>query len=170
MDLIAQNCAAAPPGRVDEIIEGKGRICRRVLEDLTDWFGIPEALDAYCRDVEALAMFGYIVENDVPGFIALKRHNDLVAEAYVLGVVRRWHRHGIGRKLIEHVKARMAARGMRFLTVKTVADSQPSSAYGCTRRFYEAMGFVPVEEFPDLWGPDNPCLFMIAPVGGPAAA
>jgi hypothetical protein len=28
------------------------------------------------------------------------------------------------------------------------------------RRFYEARGFVPLEEFPDFW-PGNPCLLLV---------
>jgi hypothetical protein len=30
-----------------------------------------------------------------------------------------------------------------------------------TRKFYEAIGFVPLEVFPTLWGSENPCLVMI---------
>ena len=44
MSLSAENAAAVPAGRIDEITEHRRRICRRVLEDLPDWFGIPRAL------------------------------------------------------------------------------------------------------------------------------
>ena len=34
-----------------------------------------------------------------------------------------------------------------------------------TRRFYEKMGFLALEET-DLWGEDTPCLIMVKPLGG----
>ena len=34
--------------------------------------------------------------------------------------------------------------------------------------FYQAVGFLPIEEFPDLWGAENPCLLHAAPVVEPA--
>jgi ribosomal protein S18 acetylase RimI-like enzyme len=33
-----------------------------------------------------------------------------------------------------------------------------------TRRFYEAIGFEPIEEFPTMWGNDNPCLLLVKPL------
>jgi hypothetical protein len=33
-----------------------------------------------------------------------------------------------------------------------------------TRAFYQAVGFLPIEEFPDLWGAENPCLLMLRPL------
>ena len=76
-----------------------------------------------------------------------------------MGVLPRWHRHGIGRALLTRAEAYV--RGRRFLTVKTLAPSHPDENYRATRRFYEAMGFLPLEELPELWGPQNPCLVMI---------
>lgn len=46
------------------------------------------------------------------------------------------------------------------LTVKTLAPSHPDPHYAATRSFYEAMNFLPIELFPTLWGPANPCLLM----------
>jgi hypothetical protein len=48
----------------------------------------------------------------------------------------------------------------RLLTVKTLSPSHPDAGYALTRKFYEAVGFFPVEEFPTLWNPENPCLLM----------
>jgi hypothetical protein len=47
------------------------------------------------------------------------------------------------------------------LHVKTLAPSDPDPGYAATRRFYEATGFVPLEELPQVWGPENPCLLMV---------
>ena len=84
---------------------------------------------------------------------------------YVLGVRRDWHRRGIGGRLIEYATEKLRAQGFSYLTVKTVASDRPNKEYIGTRRFYEALGFLPVEVFPTLWGPKNPCLLMIKSLG-----
>jgi GNAT superfamily N-acetyltransferase len=86
------------------------------------------------------------------------------AEIYVMGVKRPWHRHGIGRALIEAVVELAIPQGVRFLTVKTLSPSNDDPNYARTRLFYEAVGFLPIEEFPTLWGPENPCIFMLRPL------
>ncbi len=94
------------------------------------------------------------------GFVALKAHNDFTAELYVLGVKRAWHGKGIGTELIEAAIRSASQKGLRFLTVKTIAATSSDPNYAITRRFYERNGFVPLEIFPTLWSPSNPCLFM----------
>ena len=81
-----------------------------------------------------------------------------------MGVKRSWHRCGIGRALIEAVVELAISRGVRFLTVKTLSPSNGDPSYARTRLFYEAVGFMPIEEFPTLWRPENPCLFMVRPL------
>jgi hypothetical protein len=44
--------------------------------------------------------------------------------------------------------------------VKTLGPSRPSEGYERTRRFYEARGFVALEEIHGLWE-GNPCLLMV---------
>jgi ribosomal protein S18 acetylase RimI-like enzyme len=100
------------------------------------------------------------------GFVSVKSLTAVAAEIHVIGVKRRWHRRGIGRALIEGAGEIAAAQGARFLTVKTVSPSKDDPNYAATRRFYEAVGFMPIEEFPTLWGADNPCLLMLRPLSG----
>jgi ribosomal protein S18 acetylase RimI-like enzyme len=154
-------------GAVREITSAKGAVCRDILEDLPEWFGIPQARQHYVEAVEALAMFGFVVHDRIVGFLSVKHHNRFTAEAYVLGVKRDWHHQGIGRALFEHVERELRAQGQKYLTVKTLAPDRPNQAYEATRRFYEALGFVPVEVFPALWGPKNPCLLMIKALTAP---
>jgi len=68
------------------VLDGRGSLCREVLESLPAWFGIPEAIESY------------------------------VAK----------------------------------------------------RVFYQAVGFLPIEEFPDLWGAEYPCLLMLRPLSNRA--
>jgi predicted enzyme related to lactoylglutathione lyase len=48
--VVARPCA--DPG-VEEVVDGRGRLCREILTALPDWFGIPEAVDEYCDNAES---------------------------------------------------------------------------------------------------------------------
>lgn len=48
--------------------------------------------------------------------------------------------------------------------MKTFGPSGDSVEYERTRRFYEGVGFVAMEERTDIWGPDNPCLMLVKPL------
>ena len=54
--------------------------------------------------------------------------------------------------------------GVRVLEVKTFGPSGRSEEYERTRRFYETIGFLPLEETTALWGPENPCLILVKPL------
>ncbi|MBV8088368.1 MAG: GNAT family N-acetyltransferase [Alphaproteobacteria bacterium] len=147
------------------VFDERGAICREVLESLPEWFGIPASVDAYVTAADGLPMFAcFEPGGDVVGFVSVKTHTPSAAEVYVLGVKRAWHRRGIGRALIEAAAQFAHGWGARFLTVKTLSPSKPDANYAATRRFYEAMGFLPIEEFPTLWNADNPCLLMLRPL------
>jgi ribosomal protein S18 acetylase RimI-like enzyme len=149
-----------PDHAVVAISENKEAVCRAILQDLPRWFGIPESLEEYAREAGKMPMVGVLHDGEPVGFISLREHNPYTCEAYVLGIKRAWHRHGLGRLMFDHVEADLRRRGFRLLTVKTVGGDNPGPEYSATRRFYEAIGFGPVELFPTLWSPDNPCLVM----------
>ena len=78
-----------------------------------------------------------------------------------MAVLPEFHRQGIGRALLGHAEGVLAADGVEFLQVKTLAPGKPDDGYDKTRAFYCANGFRPLEEFPALWDPQNPALQMI---------
>ena len=134
----------------------RSRICGAVLRDLPDWFGIEEATTAYIRDVAGLPMFA--IGDDA--FLALKVHNPRAAELYVMGVRRDRHRQGLGTSLLSAGEGYLRDHGVEYLQVKTLGPSDADPGYERTRRFYEAQGFVPLEELHGLWEA-NPCLLMV---------
>jgi len=149
---------------IAEIAVSKDEICRTILEALPEWFGIQEAREAYAREAADLPMIVCRVDGAIVGFLSLKIHTSCAAEAYVLGIRPEFHRRGLGRRLFQGAERMLHERRICLLTVKTLAPSHPDPGYAATRRFYEAIGFLPVEVFPTLWGPANPCLFMIKPL------
>jgi GNAT superfamily N-acetyltransferase len=134
----------------------RSRLCESILRALPDWFGIEEATAAYIRDVAELPTFA--VGED--GFLSLKLHNARAAEIYVLGVLPDRHRRGVGRALLAAAEDYLRARGVEYLQVKTLGSSHADEGYERTRLFYEACGFVPLEEIHGLWE-SNPCLLMV---------
>lgn len=141
---------------------GLAATCEPVLRDLPQWFGIESAIVQYVRDIESLPTFLALDDGDhAMGFMTVRRHFALAAELHVLAVRTCHHRCGVGRALLAQVEHWLRLEGTRFLQVKTLAPTATSEHYERTRRFYEAMGFTPLEIFPTLWDPRNPALLMI---------
>ena len=86
-----------------------------------------------------------------------------------MGVLRPYHRRGIGTALLAAAEQSLAGDGVTYLQVKTLGPSRESRGYAATRRFYEARDFVPLEEFPNLW-PGNPCLLLVKRIPATAAS
>ena len=142
----------------------KKNISSQILSSLPDWFGIPSATANY---IEQSAEMPFIAafDNDAPiAFLAIKETSPCSAEIYVMGVLPQYHRKGIGKALIDFCVAYCKDKGYTLLHVKTLAPSHPDKNYEKTRRFYTAMGFLPLETMEELWGEDNPCLLMVKPL------
>jgi ribosomal protein S18 acetylase RimI-like enzyme len=147
------------------ISDGKADICREIMSDLSQWFDHPDTIPACAAAVEGFPMLGLCREGAVVGFIALKEHPPSAAEIFVLGVKRRFHREGIGHRLVQEAGSISRERGRRLLTVKTLAPLDPDPPhYAATRRFYDAAGFLKAEIFPTYWHPSHPCQFMVKPL------
>lgn len=63
--------------------------------------GIPDANAAYIAGVDLLPMFAVRIDGKNIGFVSLKIHTEFAAEVYVIGVMRRLHRNGVGKALID---------------------------------------------------------------------
>lgn len=134
----------------------KVRIARLVLEALTDWFGIPEAREGYINGSAELPFFAAYDEKRPVGFMCLKETGRDTVELNVLGVLKEYHRRGIGRALFLKAKEAAIQMGYSFLQVKTVKMGVYEE-YDDTNRFYLALGFKEFEVFPALWDENNPC-------------
>lgn len=140
----------------------RSRIAEAVLRDLPEWFGIEESTRQYIEDAASLPTL--VVEPDA-GFLCLKQHTLRAAEIYVMGVRREQHRKGIGRALVAAAESWCRVRGIPYLHVKTLGPSRPDpGGYDATRAFYEAVGFVALEELHGLWDENNPTLVLVKDV------
>ena len=73
-----------------------------------------------------------------------------------MGVLKEYHRKGVGKALFEEAKKAAVRAGYSFLQVKTVQMGKYAD-YDATNRFYLALGFKEFEVFPTLWDEWNPC-------------
>ncbi len=138
----------------------KGKIAREILQALPDWFGIEAATEDYVKTSKNLPFIALYHNEQPVGFVALKLHNPYTAEIYVMGILKEFHRKGLGKALVSEAEEFCLENKMEFLTVKTLDASGESKAYEKTRKFYLSVGFKPLEVFPTLWDESNPCLFM----------
>jgi ribosomal protein S18 acetylase RimI-like enzyme len=138
----------------------------RILRDLPDWFGIESSLLGYVEAARRLPTYAAFDGEQVVGVCLVEQHSSATAEIELIAVLRDHHRQGVGRRLMAAVSNDLGTAGMRFLQVKTLGRSEVSEEYDRTRRFYEAEGFVDLEEFAegDLW-PHHACLVMVTSLG-----
>jgi GNAT superfamily N-acetyltransferase len=146
-----------------EIGQGTADDVERILGLLPDWFGIEEAVRGYVEDARRNRVSAAIVGGRVVGVLVAHRHYTESAEVHLMAVEPGLHRQGIGTALVADLERTVVADGARLLEVKTLGPSHPDKGYAQTRAFYQAYGFLPLEELPDHW-PGNPCLIMVKPL------
>ncbi len=144
-------------------------VCRSVLAELPDFFGLPEANEDYERHVSAhttivASLDDTAVDSTAIGLVSLLRHPGASVEIHLLAVRPQLHRCGVGAALVERAERIARDEGAKVLQVKTLGPSREDAGYARTRSFYEAVGFLRVEEFPTLWDEANPALLLIKPL------
>jgi GNAT superfamily N-acetyltransferase len=136
---------------------GSGAVCSAILAELPQWFGMAESNAEYARLAESGP--AWLATRDV-GIMLLKPHFADTLEIALLAVRPTTHRRGVGRALVEQAEALARSQSARFLSVKTLGPSDAYEPYARTRAFYRAIGFAALEEFTEIWGPENPTLLM----------
>lgn len=147
---------------VEQILDPnmKKDISRLILESLPDWFGIPEAREQYIADSAGQIFFAAKEDGKPVGFLCLKETGKDTVELAVMGVLKEFHRCGIGRELFISSKNTAINKGYSFIQVKTVQMGQYEE-YDKTNLFYLSLGFKEFEIFPTLWDEWNPCQIYV---------
>ena len=140
--------------------EDKKYITRTILEELPEWFGIPEAREEYIRNSAEKAFFCAEENEKDLGFLYLKETGKDTVELAVMGVLKEYHRKGIGKELFNRAKMAAKEMGYSFMQVKTVQMGKYEE-YDQTNLFYMSLGFKDLEVFPTLWDERNPCQIYV---------
>ena len=143
---------------IDESI--KEKVATDILQDLPEWFGIPEYTKDYIEKSKNMPFFAKYVEEIPVGFISLKETSRYTAEIFCMGV-QKLHQHcGFGKELFDAVERYARSKNYKFIQVKTVEQGKYES-YDLTNAFYKSMGFYELEVFPSLWDAWNPCQVLV---------
>lgn len=150
---------------IEQIYESemKEKVVRKVLESLPDWFAIEEAREQYITESVEQICIGASEDGEYVGFLCLKETGKDTLELAVMGVLKKYHRQGIGRKMFIIAKKIAHNKGYSFLQVKTVQMGKYDD-YDDTNRFYLSLGFKEFEVFPTLWDKANPCQIYVMSV------
>lgn len=144
------------PARASTELAG---ITSRLIDQLPAWFGIPEANADYVDSATRLPGLVARAGGECVGVLLHQRHFTESAEIHFMAVAPAWHRHGVGRALVDQLVADLRQDDCQVLQVKTLGASHPDVGYARTRAFYRSLGFLRLEETRDLW-PGTPCLIM----------
>lgn len=135
--------------------------CEAVLRSLPLWFGVEESLLMYARDSARLPSFALFQEAHVVGFVSLLQHFPRAWEVHCIAIRAESRGKGHGRRLLTFAERWLGGQGATVLQIKTIAETKDDPSYSQTRKFYSRLGYEPLEVFPELWGPTNPCLQLI---------
>lgn len=141
----------------------KAMVVRQILEALSDWFAMEEGKEQYIKESAQQMCIGASEGDEYVGFLCLKETGKDTLELAVMGVLKEYHRQGIGRKMFMMAKDIAREKGYSFLQVKTVQMGKYED-YDATNRFYIGLGFKEFEVFPTLWDADNPCQIYVMSV------
>lgn len=138
----------------------KEEIAREILNNLPDWFGLPESTDEYINCSKGMPFWADIDDKKTRGFIVLKETSPYTVEIYVMGVLKEFHRNKIGYNLFKTCYDYAKEQGYLYMQVKTVKEGCYKE-YDQTIKFYKKLGFKEFECFPTLWDKWNPCQIYI---------
>lgn len=141
----------------------KETIVRKILEALPGWFAMEDGREQYIKESVEQICIGAVKDTEYVGFLCLKETGKDTLELAVMGVLKEFHRQGIGREMFMMAKKIAREKGYSFLQVKTVQMGKYKD-YDDTNRFYISLGFKEFEVFPTLWDEANPCQIYVMSV------
>ena len=138
----------------------KEKITRTILEALQEWFEVTESREGYIRESADLVLFAAYDGEQPIGFLCLRETGKRTVELAVMGVLKDYHRRGVGRQLFNEAAGYARNAGYLFMQVKTVREGMYPD-YDRTNYFYRSLGFTELEVIPEIWGEENPCQIYI---------
>ncbi len=145
-------------------IKEKEATATAILSALPEWFGLPDSTREYIDKSQEMPFWAAYVGEEAVGFIVLKETAGHTAEIYVMGILKEYHRRGIGTELWTAFLNYAKDKGYHYVQVKTVQKGRYAE-YDITNAFYESLGFEELECFPTLWDEWNPCQVYVRYIG-----
>jgi GNAT superfamily N-acetyltransferase len=119
-------------------------LCRKIIKDLPEYFGLPDVNEAYAAGMHSRQNFAAKIDGDYIGLISLDFHYSNNCNIYWMAVLRDFQGQGVGCALIESASNFAKEKAARTMTVETLAPSDSDKNYLRTYTFYQSVGFLPL--------------------------
>lgn len=134
------------PSKVEIVVGDRGHLvsCLCIGESLPEYFdkaGLKEMRHSLSSD----DLYVALEDERAVGFVTIISDKNEKAEITWLAVTPERRRKGIGSTLLRWSEEDLAEKGVKLLTVKTLAEEADYPPFDATRRFYERNGFLHVE-------------------------
>ena len=90
-------------------------IARNILEALNEWFEVEESREQYIAESADMTFLAAEEDGAYVGFLCLKETGNATVELAVMGVLKEYHRRGIGRALFDEAVKTAKAEGYSFM-------------------------------------------------------
>jgi ribosomal protein S18 acetylase RimI-like enzyme len=161
-----------PEVTVRPLAAADGPACDEIVRSLPYHFGDPDGRRQCSEAVRASPGLVALREGRVIGFLTVVHHFEATSEITWMAVHADHRDQGVGRALVRRLTGQLRAEGRRLLLVLTLSslDDEPGVAdgYQRTRAFYQAVGFLPARELPDLW-PEDKAMLLVMPLDAEGA-
>lgn len=135
--------------------------CDAIVAALPEWFGVEQGIEDCAAAVRSHEGLVSLAGDQVVGFVTWEDRFPETTEITWAAVHPEHHRQGHGRALVVEMLRIVGGRGIRLAVVHTLSSAAPDPYYERTRAFWQAAGFIPAAERPDLWDdPENPALLL----------
>lgn len=119
-------------------------LCRKIIADLPEYFGLPAANEHYIIGVRSQVNLAAKVDEDYVGLISISFPYPENANIYWMGILRKYHRAGIGKMLSTSAFHEAKKRGTKTISVETLSPQEADENYLKTYHFYQSLGFSPL--------------------------
>ena len=119
-------------------------LCRKITVDLSEYFGLPEVNEHYAIGVRSRLNLAARVSEEYVGLISIDFPYPENANIYWMGILRGYHRKGIGKLLSDEAFKQAKNRGAKTISVETLSPEEADENYLKTYNFYRFLGFAPL--------------------------
>ncbi|ARG98015.1 GNAT family N-acetyltransferase [Legionella micdadei] len=120
------------------------QLCCKIIANLPEYFGIPEANASYTSGVRTNINFAAQLDGVYIGLLSLNFPYPSNSNIYWMGVMREYQHQGIGRLLLQEASAYAVKAQAKTMTVETLSPGEKDENYLKTYQFYQKHGFSPL--------------------------